>query len=58
MVRGMAEIADDSDSEFLNWLARTHMGLDGYPQEGHKVSRAVITIRPERFVMAGVHGED
>ena len=55
-IRGIAELADDIDREFLNWLARTHMGLDEYPRETPEIARMVITIRPERFVMGGVHG--
>lgn len=55
MIRGTAELADDTDREFLNWLARTHMGLDEYPLETPEVPRMVITIVPERFVLAGVH---
>jgi PPOX class probable F420-dependent enzyme len=53
MIRGTAELSDDTDCEFLDWLARTHMGLAKYPRETPAVSRMVITIRPERFVMGG-----
>ena len=56
MIRGIAELADDTDREFLNWLARTHMGLDEYPRETPEIARTVITIKAVRFVMGGVHG--
>ena len=54
MIRGTAELADDIDRAFINWLARTHMGMDKYPDE--PTGRTVITIHPVRFVMAGAHG--
>jgi PPOX class probable F420-dependent enzyme len=57
MIRGTAELADDGDLEFLDWMARTHMGLPEYPRETPPVPRMVITIRPERFVMAGTFGD-
>jgi PPOX class probable F420-dependent enzyme len=56
MIRGRAELADDVDRQFVDWLARTHMGHDEYPYEPRDVARTVITIRPERFVMPVVHG--
>jgi PPOX class probable F420-dependent enzyme len=57
MIRGLAELADDTDKAFLNWLARTHMGLDDYSHESPEVLRTVITIKAERFIMAGTHGD-
>jgi len=56
MIRGTAELADDGGREFIDWLARTHMGCDAYPYESRDVARTVITIRPEKFVMPKVHG--
>jgi PPOX class probable F420-dependent enzyme len=53
MIRGTAELTEDADCEFLDWMARTHMGLVEYPREEPEISRMVITIRPERFVMGG-----
>ena len=58
MISGTAEIADDTDRAFVDWMARTHMGQDEYPYEPRDVARKVITIRPERFVMPKVHGSD
>src|SRR4051812_455485 len=58
MIRGTAELADDTGREFVDWLARTHMGRDEYPYEPRKVARTVITLRPERFVTPRVHGAD
>lgn len=54
MIRGTAELADDTGKEFLSWLARTHMELESYP-EAPGIARTVITLKPERFVMAGTH---
>jgi PPOX class probable F420-dependent enzyme len=51
-IGGTAELDDDTDRAFVDWLARTHMGRDEYPYEPRTVARTVITIRPERFVMA------
>ena len=53
MIRGTAALADDTDREFLNWLAREHMGLDGHPDT--RTARTIITVLPERFVFAGTH---
>ncbi len=57
-VRGTAEVADDTDRSFVDWMARTHMGREEYPFESRDVARTVITIRPRRFVMPRVHGAD
>jgi PPOX class probable F420-dependent enzyme len=57
MIRGTAELSEDTDLEFLDWMARTHMGLPEYPRETPAVARMVITIRPERFVMGGTFGD-
>ncbi len=57
MVRGTAELAEDVDRTFVDWLARTHMGVEEYPYEPRKVSRTIITIRPHRIVMPKVHGQ-
>ena len=53
MIRGTAEVAEDTDREFLDWMARTHMGLAEFPREEPAIPRMVITIRAERFVMGG-----
>lgn len=55
MIRGLAELTEDSERSFLDWLARTHMGLDAYPREERETGRMVITIRPERFIIGGTH---
>jgi hypothetical protein len=57
MIRGTAELSEDTDLEFLDWMARTHMGLPEYPRETPAVPRMVITIRPERFVMGSTFGD-
>ena len=53
MIRGLAEVADDTDLSFLDWLAREHMGLEAFPET--KVARCVITIVPECFTFGGTH---
>jgi len=55
-IRGKAELADDIDRAFVNWMARTHMGVDEYPYEPADIARVVITVHPERFSMPKVHG--
>ena len=55
-IRGVADLTDDVDREFINWLARTHMGHDEYPYEPPRVARTVITVRPNRFTMPAVQG--
>ena len=57
MIRGTAELSEDGDLEFLDWMARMHMGLPEYPRETPQVARMVITVRPERFVMGGTFGD-
>jgi PPOX class probable F420-dependent enzyme len=57
-IRGTAEITDDTDRAFVDWMARTHMGRDEYPYEPRRVRRVIITIRSDRFVMPKVHGSD
>jgi PPOX class probable F420-dependent enzyme len=53
MVRGTAELTEDPEREFLDWMARTHMGLAEFPRETPEIPRIVITVRAERFVMGG-----
>jgi len=55
-VRGTAELADDTDRKFVDWMARTYMGRDEYPYESRDVARTVITVHPERVSMPRVHG--
>ncbi len=55
-IRGKAELADDIDRAFVNWMARTHMGVDEYPYEPADIARIIITVHPERFSMPKVHG--
>jgi PPOX class probable F420-dependent enzyme len=51
MIRGTAEVTEDTDRAFLDWLARTHMGLAEFPRETPEIARMVITIRPVRFTI-------
>jgi PPOX class probable F420-dependent enzyme len=57
MVRGLAEVAEDADRAFLDWLARTHMGMDRFPREEPELPRVVITIANPRYVLGGTFGE-
>ncbi len=50
-VRGIAELADDTDRAFVRWLARTYMDCEDLPHEKSSVARTVITVRPLRFVI-------
>lgn len=56
MIRGMAELAEDTDLEVLDWLAREHMGLEQFPDQ--KTARSVITIRPVKFLFGGTNEAD
>ncbi len=56
MIRGLADVADDKDLAFLDWLAREHMGLEQFPDR--KTARSVITIRPVHFLFGGTHEAD
>jgi len=55
MIRGTAEVREDSERKFLNWIARTHMGLEEHPANASNESRVVITIHPARFIMSGAN---
>lgn len=55
-IRGTAELSDDSDRAFVDWMARTHMNREEYPYEPRGVARTVITVRPVKFVIPTVHG--
>jgi PPOX class probable F420-dependent enzyme len=57
MIRGIAQLADDVDRTFITWLAKTHMGVDEYPDEPRDAARTVITIKPVRIVVLGAQGE-
>ncbi len=53
MIRGTAEVAQDENLVFLDWLAREHMGLDAFPET--RTARSVITVLSERFSFGGTH---
>jgi PPOX class probable F420-dependent enzyme len=55
-IRGVAELADDADRQFIDWIAREYMGVDEYPHEARTVQRTVITVRAEHVSMPRVHG--
>ncbi|MDG2003823.1 MAG: pyridoxamine 5'-phosphate oxidase family protein [Novosphingobium sp.] len=56
MIRGSAEIAEDRDRQFIDWIVRTHMGLEEHPHEAADAERMVITLRPTRFLLSGAQG--
>lgn len=56
MIRGTAEIAEDTDRRFITWVARAHMGVEEHPHEAAGTPRVVITVRPERFLFSGAQG--
>jgi PPOX class probable F420-dependent enzyme len=55
-IRGIAEVDDDVDRAFVNWIAREFMGADEYPHESPSVKRVVVTIHPRHVAMPRVHG--
>ena len=55
-IRGVAEVVDDVDRTFINWIAREFMGADEYPHEPLSVPRVVITVHPRRVTVPAVHG--
>jgi PPOX class probable F420-dependent enzyme len=57
-VRGVAELADDTDRAFIDWIAREFMHEDAYPHEPRTVRRTVITVHPEHISMPEVHGSE
>ena len=56
MIRGTAEVAEDTDRQFIDWIVRTHMGMEQHPHEAPGTPRVVITVRPERFIFSGAQG--
>jgi PPOX class probable F420-dependent enzyme len=57
-IRGTAEIADDVDHAFINWIAKTFMGFDQYPYDPPGSERAIIVVRAEYVSVPKVHGAE
>lgn len=57
-IRGTAELADDVDHAFINWIAKTYMGFDEYPYDPPGSERAIITVRAEYVSVPKVHGAE
>jgi PPOX class probable F420-dependent enzyme len=57
-IRGTAEVSNDTNREFVDWLARTHMGRPEYPFEPRDIARSVITLHPQWFVMRTRIGDE
>jgi len=57
-VRGVAELADDVDRAFIDWIAREYMGTKEYPYESRDVARTIITVLPTSVSMPRVHGSE
>lgn len=55
-VRGRAEVLDDVDRKFIDWIAREYMGAATYPHEPVTVERKIVVVHPERVSMPRVHG--
>jgi PPOX class probable F420-dependent enzyme len=47
-IRGRAEVVDDVDRSFINWIAREFLNADEYPYEPATVRRKVIVVHPEQ----------
>jgi PPOX class probable F420-dependent enzyme len=47
-IRGTAEVVDDEDRSFINWIAREFLDADEYPYEPTRVRRKIIVVHPER----------
>ena len=58
LIRGTAEIADDTGREFIGWIARTHMGREDHPHDPPGTSRVAITVIPQRFIFSGAQGTE
>jgi hypothetical protein len=55
-IRGVAELTDDLDRAFIDWIAREYMGVDEYPHEPRTVRRTIITVRPEYVSTPRIQG--
>jgi PPOX class probable F420-dependent enzyme len=55
-IRGVAELADDTDRTFIDGIARQYMNLDEYPHEPRSQARTTITVHPEQVSMPRVQG--
>lgn len=58
LIRGTAEIAEDTDRQFIRWIAQTHMGQEDHPHEAAGSERVVITLVPEKFIFGAAQGMD
>jgi PPOX class probable F420-dependent enzyme len=57
-IRGVAELADDTDRSYIDWFARNYMGVDKYPYDPPGAARTTITVRAEHVSTPKVHGPD
>ena len=57
-LRGIAEIADDTDRSVVNAMAKEWMGVEEYPYDRPGDERVVITLRVEAISSPAVHGAD
>ena len=46
-VSGYAEVADDTDRSFINFMAKAYLGIDTYPFDNPDDERVIITVYPE-----------
>lgn len=57
-IRGVAELADDTDRVYIDSFARQYMGIAKYPYDPPGAARTTITVRAKRVSMPKVHGPD
>ena len=56
LIRGAAEVVEDHGGRFIDWVVRSHMGLEEHPHEPPGTPRVVITVIPEHFLFSGAQG--
>jgi PPOX class probable F420-dependent enzyme len=56
LIRGTGDIAEDTDREFIRWIAQTHMGQQDHSHEPSGTGRVVITLVPEKFIFGAAQG--
>jgi len=56
LIRGTAQIAEDTDRQFIRWIAKTHMGQEDHPHEPAGTGRVIITLVSEKFIYGAAQG--
>jgi len=55
-IRGTADVAEDTDRQFIRWIARERMGTEEHPHDPEGTERVAITVRARRFLFSGAQG--